>query len=217
LRLTSEQLAKFQQYYKLLLQWNQKINLISRKDTHQLISYHFTDSLSVLNEIPASSTVYDLGSGAGLPGIPLKIMRDDINLYLVESTKKKATFLELAKQELQLKNVTVLAERAECLKQISANLGEIQADIVLLRLIGRIKKLAPLAVSLVKPTGKIIFYKSKTAGAEISAAKKVLTKFQLRPTIKEIALPGTKITRRLVILQMPGTAFPQNWTYPKWN
>jgi 16S rRNA (guanine527-N7)-methyltransferase len=135
-----------------------------------------------------------LGSGAGLPGIPLKIMRDDIKLYLIESTQKKAAFLSLVTAEMNLKNVTVLPERAE-------NITDIKCDVVLIRLIGKIKKTVPMTVSLLKSSGKIIFYKSKNIEEEISEAKKILAKYKLRPAIKEITLPETKIARRLVILE----------------
>ena len=121
-------------------------------------------------------------------------MRDDIKLYLIESTQKKAAFLSLVTAELNLKNVTVLPERAE-------NITDIKCDVVLIRLIGKIKKTVPMAVSLLKSSGKIIFYKSKNIEEEISEAKKILAKYKLQPAIKEITLPETKIARRLVILE----------------
>ena len=182
--------------------------MVSRKDTKSIVSYHFIDSLLVLNFLPVPSPysspigggrtggreVCDLGSGAGLPGIPLKIMRDDINLYLIESIQKKAAFLDLAVKELNLVNVKILAERAESIK-------DIKCDIVLIRLLGKIKELVPIALKLLKPAGKIIFYKSRTAQDEISEAKKVLAKFQRNTKIIEKVIPGTGITRRLVILE----------------
>jgi 16S rRNA (guanine527-N7)-methyltransferase len=178
----------------LLLEWNQKINLVSRQDTERIVPYHFIDSLLVVNEIPKNSAVGDLGSGAGLPGIPLKIVRDDIKLYLIESIQKKAAFLDLVAERLSLANVTVLPERAE-------NITDIKCDLVLIRLIGRIKKVVPIVIHFLNPAGKIIFYKSETVAEEITEANKVIAKFKLRPTIKEIKLPGTKIIRRLVILE----------------
>jgi 16S rRNA (guanine527-N7)-methyltransferase len=191
--LTTEQLTKFQKYYQLLLQWNNKINLVSRKDTERLISFHFVDSLLVLNDIPTKAKVCDLGSGAGLPGIPLKIMRDDIILFLVESIQKKAAFLRLCVEELNFKDVTVYAERAE-------KITDLKCDIILIRLLGKIKKIVPLCYHLLAPQGKIIFYKSKTAFTEVEEAKRVLTRFSLKSTIREIRLPKTDIIRRLVYL-----------------
>jgi 16S rRNA (guanine527-N7)-methyltransferase len=178
----------------LLLAWNQKINLVSRQDTERIVPYHFIDSLLAVNEIPKNSAVGDLGSGAGLPGIPIKIIRDDIKLYLIESIQKKAAFMDLVTERLNLTNVTVWPERAE-------NITGIKCDVVLIRLIGRIKKVVPIVIPFLNPFGKIIFYKSETVAEEITEANKILTKFHFRPTIKEINLPGTEITRRLVILE----------------
>lgn len=189
-----EQLAKFQKYHQLLLEWNQKINLVSRKDTDRLISFHFIDSLLVLNDIPPNSRVCDLGSGAGLPGIPIKIIRDDITLYLIESIRKKANFLILCIERLNLKNAQVYAQRAE-------NITELSFDIILIRLLGKIKKIVPIATPLLSPHGKIIFYKSKTAFGEVKETESVLTQFSLKSKIKEVVLPGTDIVRRLVYLE----------------
>lgn len=192
--ITSEQLTKFQQYYELLLKWNQKINLISRQDIDRIISYHFIDSLSAINELPTNSVVGDFGSGAGFPGIPLKIIRDDITLYLIESIQKKAAFLNLIKEELNLKNITVIAQRGE-------KVTNLKCDIILVRLLGRIEKVLPMVLPILKPKGKIIFYKSKTAEQEIAEANKILTKFSLKPKIKAVPLPQTEIIRRLICLE----------------
>ncbi len=135
-----------------------------------------------------------MGSGAGLPGIPLKMIREDIKLYLIESIQKKAAFLNLAVKELNLANINILAERAE-------NIKYIKCDIILIRLLGKIKELFPVAVKLLKSTGKIIFYKSQTAREEVIEAKKVLLKFDMNSKIIEKTIPGTKIVRRLVIIE----------------
>ena len=193
LSITAQELEKFQTYYELLLDWNQKINLVSRNDTARLVPYHLVDSISVLSYIPANSTVGDLGSGAGLPGIPVKIMREDIKLYLIESIQKKAAFLTLASKELNLNNTIILPERAE-------NIRDIKFDVVLIRLLGKIKKIVPIAFPLLNPTGEIIFYKSETAEEEITEAKEMMAKFRLFATIEEVVLPETKIIRRFVIL-----------------
>ena len=192
--ITAQALGKFQNYYELLLEWNQKINLVSRNDTARLVPYHFVDSILALNYIPVNSTVVDLGSCAGLPGIPVKIMREDIKLYLIESIQKKAAFLTLATKELNLNNTIILPERAEKIR-------DIKCDVVLIRLLGKINKIVPIASPLLNPTGRIIFYKSDTAEEEIAEAKKILAKFCLFATIKETVLPATKIIRRLVILK----------------
>ncbi len=199
-RLTGEQLTNFQKYYQLILNWNQKINLISRQDTHRLLSYHFIDSLIVLNDIPKDSAVCDVGSGAGLPGIPLKIIRDDITVYLIESIQKKAAFLRKVVDELDLKRTKVIAQRVEL--EIKNPNSEVvnNCDIVLIRLLGKIRKVAPIVTPLLAPQGKIIFYKSTNAIEEISSAQKILESLSLKAEIKKIALPNTDIVRNLVYL-----------------
>jgi len=129
-----------------------------------------------------------------LPGIPLKIIREDIKLYLIESILKKAAFLNLAVKELNLANINILAERAE-------NIKDIKCDIILIRLLGKIKGLVPMTTKLLNPAGKIIFYKSQTARDEVAVAKKVLAKFDMNSRIIEKIIPGTKIVRRLVIIE----------------
>jgi 16S rRNA (guanine527-N7)-methyltransferase len=193
LELTEQQLEKFNLYKKLIGEWNQKINLISRKDTSRIISYHFLDSISSVGLIPAQSMVVDLGSGAGLPGIPIKIARPDINLVLIESIKKKAVFLSHALEVLGLKESQVIAERAE-------KIVNLRAEVILARLVGKIKDLLKVSYHLLKKDGIIIFYKSTEVDKEISEAQKLVLKMHWElKAIKEIKLPGTELLRKLVV------------------
>lgn len=108
-------LDKFYMYQRLLLDWNQKINLISRQDEHRIITRHFLESAGLITKFNFSSDVpiIDIGTGAGFPGLPVKILCPDLKLLLVESRKKKALFLEEAINILDLKNVSVLPIRIE--------------------------------------------------------------------------------------------------------
>ncbi len=192
--LDSNKLNQFQTYYQLLLTYNQKINLISRQDTQRIVSYHFIDSLAALSEIPIQTTVADFGSGAGLPGIPLKIVRDDIKLYLIESIQKKAYFLNMVIQNLSLTNTFILNQRVENINH--------KFDIIVARLFGKIYDVLPLAVNLLNKNGKIVFYKISGVESEISKAYDIAhtNNLQLIAT-KNIQLPITKINRKLVIYQ----------------
>lgn len=197
-KLNPGQLAKFQSFYKLLLDWNKKINLISRKDVDRssqtrIVNYHFIDSITALPEISRNAIIGDLGTGAGFPGIPIKIVRDDIKLYLVESIKKKAYFLNETIKTLELKNIFVLNQRAETIK-------DIKFDIILVRLFGKIFDVLPLVSALLSDNGKIIFYKIEGVEKEIIKASKMASKYNLEfQTIRDIKLPGTGIMRKLVI------------------
>lgn len=194
-KLSSDKLNQFQTYHKLLLDWNQKINLISRQDIGRIVSYHFIDSISVIPELPHNSIVCDLGTGAGLPGIPIKILRDDIILYLVESIKKKSYFLAEAIKTLDLKNTILLPRRAETIK-------DIKFDIVLVRLFGKIFDVLPLASQLLKNNGKVIFYKIHGVEKEIAGTTNVAIKTKMKLIeVKDVILPLTGIVRKLVIYQ----------------
>jgi len=199
--LSQTQLNHFQFYHEFLLNWNQKINLVSRKDIERIISYHFIDSISAITEIPKNSIVADLGAGAGLPGIPIKIVRDDITLYLIESIQKKAYFLSQVIQTIPLQNTFVLNQRAESIKDKKPILTTRSGfDIILVRLFGKIPDVIPTASKLLNKNGKIIFYKISGVEAEINKAEKIAKKNHLQlENIKDIKLPVTNIVRKLVI------------------
>jgi 16S rRNA (guanine527-N7)-methyltransferase len=194
-KLSQEQTKQFQTYHQLLLDWNQRINLVSRQDIDRLVSYHFIDSISAIPEIPLNSIVCDLGAGAGLPGIPIKIVRDDINIFLVESIQKKANFLSEAVKTLGLKNAVVLNQRAETIQDIKFN-------VILVRLFGKIHDVLPITSKLLSPNGKIIFYKIQGVEKEIALANKILKKNNLiLKSVKDITLPITGIMRKLIIYE----------------
>ncbi len=113
--LTEGAMDRFEQYRALLLEWNQKINLISHSDEERIISRHFLGSIGILSciQMKEGTRVLDLGSGAGFPGLPLKIMRPDLDMILVEATQKKAVFLNSVIHSLNLSGITVVADRIE--------------------------------------------------------------------------------------------------------
>ncbi|MEO0083086.1 MAG: 16S rRNA (guanine(527)-N(7))-methyltransferase RsmG [candidate division WOR-3 bacterium] len=193
MELSAEQLNKFQTYHQTLLTWNKKINLISRKDTARIVSYHFIDAISVVPEIPKNATVLDLGTGAGLPGIPVKIIREDITLFLVESIKKKGIFLSEIIKLLDLKNTFLIIARAE-------TITDKLFDVILIRLLGKISEVLPIAANLLSPDGKIIFFKTEYVEQELIKAQSIINKYHLHlSAIKNVPLPGAKILRKFVI------------------
>lgn len=193
IELASPQLERFRKYEHLLREWNARVNLVSRRDLDRLVTYHFPDSLTAVTLIPQGATVCDVGSGGGLPGIPLKIARDDINLVLVESIHKKALFLEYAVRELGLERATVRAERAETIQ-------DLKADVVVCRLVGKTAEVARWVAGLLKPGGRIVLFKSATVEAELKLAQPALNRLHLRlREIRDFPLP--LIARRLVVLE----------------
>lgn len=108
--LDAEQLSQFERYYKLLVEWNQRINLTAITAEQEVIDYHFSDSLLVERYMHLNSSrgLIDVGSGGGFPGIPLKIKYPELPVYLVEVTAKKCAFLELVIKALSLKDIRVV-------------------------------------------------------------------------------------------------------------
>ena len=187
------QLGQFRKYEQSLREWNARVNLVSRKDLDRLAPYHFLDSLTAAGLIPSGATVCDVGTGGGLPGIPLKIARDDISLVLVESIHKKALFLEQAVRELGLERTMIRAERAEAIQ-------DLKVDVVVCRLVGKTAEVANWVARLLRPGGRIILYKSATVEAELKLAQPALHRLHLRlREVRDSPLP--LIARRLVVLE----------------
>ncbi len=163
--LSENQLEKFQIYLDMLSKWNRVYNLTSIRKKEEIITKHFLDSLSLVrlfeeNNISVEGkNIADLGSGAGFPGVPLKIYyADRINLYLIEAVQKKCIFLEMLKKELKI-DYTVLCRRAE-----DVNL---QFDIVVSRAAGETFTVLKWAKDILKKGGYIIIMKGKQVEEEL--------------------------------------------------
>jgi 16S rRNA (guanine527-N7)-methyltransferase len=171
LSLTEDQISRFLVYLAQLLAWNQTINLTSITDPFDIISKHFVDSLTALSAFvfPSRSVVVDVGSGAGFPGIPLKIVRSDLRLVLVEPSQKKCSFLHSIVGVLKL-------------EEVSIHLGELQhyadqeplvfADVIVLRAL-RFEEIADPAVLILKPTGHLLLYRTEKMDEPPSPAFRV--------------------------------------------
>jgi 16S rRNA (guanine527-N7)-methyltransferase len=111
---TIKQVQQIQQYIKILLHWNDKINLTAIRDPREILYRHFCESMYAAAAVPVENgRLADAGSGGGFPGLPLKILRPDLQLFLIESSIKKATFLAEISRDLELTDVRVLVNRFE--------------------------------------------------------------------------------------------------------
>ena len=167
--LTSYQVAQLKLYRAELLRWNKRINLTAITDNVEILHKHFLDSLRVLEYISleAGDSVVDIGTGAGFPGVVLKIYVPDIRLTLVEASKKKVSFLKFLVSQLKLHQrvgVEILAERAEVCVQQARHIGAY--DWVFTRYVATIQDSATYCLPLLKPTGKWIAYKAGEAAVE---------------------------------------------------
>jgi len=181
-------------YTQLLRDWNQRINLVSRRDTGRILSYHVVDSLAVQRLIPPGARVCDIGAGAGLPGIPLVIVRPDLKMLLIESSQKRGQFLRAAVAELGLGSVEVLNERAE-------SLPPRECDVVLSRLAGPLQDVVRYAGRHRKPNGVIVLYKTRDCATELLKAGRLLARKHLRVVgSHDVFLPLSSIPRRFIVL-----------------
>jgi 16S rRNA (guanine527-N7)-methyltransferase len=207
--------ASLLKFLKILLRENEKINLTAIKTVDEGVSKHLVDSLSALTLNGAFSgqpmQIIDLGSGGGLPGLALALARPELQMTLVESTRKKGHFLDLAAAELGLlKRVKVESERAERLGQ--GSLRE-RADIVTCRALGRLNVVLELAIPLLKVGGKLIAYKGPKADEELAEASKALKVLSCRVIEnKAFALPFSDETRSLLLIEKAG---PTPKQYPR--
>lgn len=145
--------AQFCKYLNLLIKWQASHRLVGSDDPHWIVENLFLDSLLFLRVLPPSvSSLVDLGSGAGIPGIPIKIVRADLVLVLVESRRRRASFLSAAVRELGLENTRVVGGRAEDLMHDLSR----RFDAVVMRCTGDVETLLPTAARFLVPSGLVV-------------------------------------------------------------
>ena len=201
LRLTSRQLARMQKYEQELLSWNARFNLTAIRDVETIRSKHFLDSLTcltALREAPPTSLI-DVGTGAGFPGIILKIVVPNLRITLVESVAKKAEFCQHVVDTLQLDGVQVLTARAEEVGQMS--LHRQQYDWAVARAVAALPVLAEYLIPLVRVGGRILAQKGENGPAEAQTAEYAIRVLggclhQIYP----VSLPGVADERYLVVI-----------------
>ncbi|MFQ5987885.1 MAG: 16S rRNA (guanine(527)-N(7))-methyltransferase RsmG [Dehalococcoidia bacterium] len=170
LSLTSEQVGKFEVYYEELIRWNRRVNLTAIVDYEEVQAKHFLDSLTIALalKMPPSFRLLDVGSGAGVPGVPLKILFSNISLTLLDSVHKKTDFLDHLVARLGLEGVEVLTGRAEDLAR-EGRYRE-QFDLVLSRGVAQLASLVELALPFCTLGGSFIAQKKGEIEREIEEA-----------------------------------------------
>ncbi|HUI10895.1 MAG TPA: 16S rRNA (guanine(527)-N(7))-methyltransferase RsmG [Bacteroidota bacterium] len=202
LDLTGEQSGLLSEYVRCVLEWNRKINLISRRDEENIWYSHVLHSLSILFcvDIPPSSRTLDLGSGGGFPGIPLAIARPDINMVLLDSIKKKTVALQEMVSSLALAGVSVWTGRAE---ELSATPGAAGAfDYVFTRAVAPLENLARWSRPYLKKRGGMPVENSDRVHPPALVA---LKGGDLEKEIAAARLKGRLISVSVTALSFPGS------------
>ena len=192
--LSAEQLALFETYYAMLADWNTRVNLTAITEPEDVAKKHFLDSLAAAPYLKPNASIVDVGTGAGFPGLPLLILRPDLNLTLIDSLQKRLTFLDAVLKELGLPATCVHA-RAEDAGQ-DPRYRE-RFDAALTRAVSALPVLAELTLPLVKVGGVSIAYKGD-ATEELAQANHALE--ILHASAERIAIPSDYGARELVLL-----------------
>ncbi len=194
------QIKQLYNYMQLLLLWNEKINLTAITEPKDIIIKHFIDSFTIAPYINKNSKLIDIGTGAGFPGIPLKIIRPDITIILVDSLNKRINFLEEVIKTLELTNITPIHGRIEELgknKQFREKF-----DYATSRAVANLAVLSEYMVPLIKIGGKAICMKGPNVEEEVQNAKKAIKILgSVLEKVESFTLVDTDIGRNIIVLK----------------
>lgn len=191
-----------EKYARIFLEKNSRINLISKNDEKFFIEKHISDSLAIgkffkTHKIKKGEKLLDMGTGGGLPAVPIAIFYDELNVFAIDAASKKINVLEEIKQELGLKNLFPIWGRVENLPLQKAE----KFDYIVTRALAPMDKILKYAIPNLKQGGYFIAYKSKKVFDEIKEAEKTLKKYNLKISeIIEYELKSEEIYQRSLVI-----------------
>lgn len=211
--LTGQQKGQLGMYYRLLMEWNQKMNLTAITEPKEVAVKHMVDSLSALDEksFPENGRIIDVGTGAGFPGIPLKIFRPDLHVVLLDSQNKRVSFLKAIVETLRLEHVECIHGRAEELAR--DKLYREKFDVAVSRAVAKLSVLSEYCLPFVKKGGMFIALKGMKYQEEMKEAQRAVQalgggEMEARP----VKLPG--IDDKRAVIYIPKISATSK-TYPR--
>ena len=199
INLSEIQLKQFYNYMNLLIEWNEKINLTAITEPDEIILKHFVDSLTISKYISDGTKVVDVGTGAGFPGIPLKIVRQEIYIILLDSLQKRINFLDEVINELNLEKITTVHSRVEDFGKNKEYREEF--DIATSRAVANLATLSEYLLPLVKVGGKVISMKGSLIQEELENSKNAIKILGGKiEKVDEFDLPNSDISRNIVLI-----------------
>lgn len=199
IKFTEEQLNQFYEYMNLLLEWNEKINLTAITDPNEVILKHFIDSLTINKYIKENSTLADVGTGAGFPGIPLKILRPDLKITLVDSLNKRINFLNEVINKLNLVNIETVHSRIEDFGKDKKYRESF--DFVTARAVANLAVLSEYLLPIAKVGGQCVCMKGSSVEEELSNGKNAIKVLGGNiKNIDEFVLPDSDMSRNVIII-----------------
>jgi 16S rRNA (guanine527-N7)-methyltransferase len=194
--LSAEQIRLFLSYLRTLQFWNTKINLTSIRDEKEIVIRHLLDSFTIFKFVKGESRVLDIGSGAGFPGIPLKIINPSIEITLLDSTRKKVYFLKDVIRKLRLERITAVCARAE---SEDNGIRRNYYDFAISRAVGSVDKLSEVSKPYLVDDGEIILMRGKRGLEEWSNSKVACKEFGL-VKFSDLLLPYSGRRRVILVL-----------------
>lgn len=198
--LSDEKSKKFNNYMNLVFDWNEKINLTAIKEEDEFVLKHFIDSLTVKDFITDGSSVIDVGTGAGFPGIPLKIYNNSLKITLLDSLNKRVKFLDEVIKDLDLKDIKAVHGRAEDISRMKEHREKY--DVSISRAVAQLNVLVEYLLPFVKVGGKCICMKGPNAEEEVKNAKNAIKILGGEvESVNKFVLPGTDMERNIIVIK----------------
>lgn len=202
IELDEDKSVMFYTYMNMLVEWNEKINLTSITEPNDVILKHFIDSLTAYKHLKNASVI-DVGTGAGFPGIPLKILDEDVEITLLDSLNKRINFLNEVIDKLGLENIKTIHGRVE---EVARNKEYREGfDIAVSRAVAPLNVLLEYMIPLIKVGGKCVCMKGSNVEEEIKQSANALKRLNAEIEIVEsFELPGTDMKRNIVVVKKLG-------------